>query len=187
VSNPQEGAAVSGNKKKHPGGIIGAVRETAQPLANSLGLILWDVRFFKEGADWIVLLVIDKEKDASPVDEDAPPGVTLNDCEALSRAIDPLLDEADFIDRSYRLQVSSPGLERKLRTQNHLNAYLGEKVFIRLQRAFEGKREYHGILANLDGASFTLELPDGRGLTCTLPEVAWIKADDFQSWDHLQR
>ena len=106
-------------------------------------------------------------------------GVTLNDCEALSRAIDPLLDEADFIDHGYRLQVSSPGLERKLRTPEHLRAYLGEKVFIRLQRAFEGRREYHGTLADFDGSSFTLELPGGRGMTCAMKECAWVKADDF--------
>jgi len=149
-------------------GIANSVRDLALPLAGSLGLALWDVRFFKEGADWILLLTIDKAA-----------GITIEDCEAMSRAIDPLLDEADFIERSYRLQVSSPGLERKLRTAEHINAYLGKKVFIRLQRAFEGQREYRGVLVNFDGIALTLELIDGQSMTCTLQECAWVKADDF--------
>jgi ribosome maturation factor RimP len=180
---------------KQSGGIAAAVREFAQPLAESLGLVLWDVRFHKEGADRILLLVIDRPDEAvartgstdtapeEPNSEDNDairyPGVTLNDCENLSRALEPLLDEADLIECSYRLQVSSPGLERKLRTAEHFKAYLGEKVFVLLQRAFEGEREYHGVLADFDGTAFTLELPDGRGITCTLSEASWVKADDF--------
>ena len=149
--------------------VVESVRGLAEPIAASLELVLWDVRFFKEGADWILLITIDKEDGL----------ISINDCEAMSRAIDPVLDEADVIPQSYRLQVSSPGLERKLRTAEHLQAFLGEKIMVRLQKAYEGQREYKGILADFDGTAFTLELPDGRGMGCTLGETAWVKADDF--------
>ncbi|MDR1806116.1 MAG: ribosome maturation factor RimP [Clostridium sp.] len=153
---------------KASGGVAERVREMALPLANELGLSLWDVRFFKEGADWILLITIDKLG-----------GICIDDCEAMSRAIDPLLDESDLIDASYRLQVSSPGLERRLRTQEQLAAYVGQRVFLRLQSAFEGQKDYRGVLAQAEGKSFTLELPDGRAMCCELRECAWVKADDF--------
>ncbi|MDR0883562.1 MAG: ribosome maturation factor RimP [Oscillospiraceae bacterium] len=154
---------------KPPGSIADAVQTLATPVTEQLGLSLWDVRFFKEGADWILLLVIDKA--------DAP--VDINDCELVSHAIDPLLDEKDWIDQSYRLQVSSPGLERTLRTPAHFAAYLDQPVFFKLIRPYEGTREFHGTLADYDNGSFTVELPDGQGMTCTLKEVSFVKADDF--------
>ena len=148
--------------------IADSVRDLAQPLAQNLGLSLWDVRFFKEGTDWILLLTIDAEQ-----------GVSLTDCENMSRAIDPLLDEADFIDHGYRLQVSSPGLERKLRTKEHVEEYIGERVLLRLQKAFEGQKDYKGILANFDGETLTLNLDGEKSLSCTMKETSWVKADDF--------
>ncbi|MCL2023025.1 MAG: ribosome maturation factor RimP [Oscillospiraceae bacterium] len=145
------------------------VEVLAQPLAEQLGLVLWDVRFFKEGTDWILLVTVDKNEGS----------VNLSDCENLSRAIDPILDQEDFIDHGYRLQVSSPGLERKLRTPAHFQAYIDERVIVRLQKSFEGQKEYRGTLASFEGDTLTINLDDVRSLSCTLKECAWVKADDF--------
>ena len=89
--------------KKEKGNTVAAVWQIAQPIAESLGLELWDVRFVKEGADWFLRIFIDKED-----------GVSIDDCEAMSRAIDKPLDDADPISQSYCLEVSSPGVEREL-------------------------------------------------------------------------
>ena len=85
-------------------GTVGTVWNIAQPLAEELGLILWDVRFQKEGAEWYLRIFIDKQDG----------GIGIEDCVNMSHALDEPLDEADPIDRSYSLQVSSPGIEREL-------------------------------------------------------------------------
>ena len=84
----------------------------ARPVAEELGLQLWDVRFVKEGADWYLRFFIDREG-----------GVTINDCEEMSRRLDKLLDEADPIACSYCLEVSSPGVERELIRPEHFEQF----------------------------------------------------------------
>ncbi len=76
---------------------------------------LWDVEYVKEGAEWILRIVIDSNE-----------GVTLDDCERVSRAVDPILDEADPIENSYRLEITSPGVERPLTRPDHFECCLGE-------------------------------------------------------------
>ncbi|MCI8361521.1 MAG: ribosome maturation factor RimP [Clostridiales bacterium] len=112
----------------------------AEPLARELGLSVWDVRFVKEGASWYLRIFIDK-----------PEGVGIEDCEAMSRAVDPLLDEADFISQSYYLEVSSPGLGRELSRPEHFARYMGEPVKVRLIRARDGRKEWTGRLTGYDG------------------------------------
>ena len=100
--------------------IAETVRLLVAPVAEELGLLLWDVEFVKEGARRILRVTIDHED-----------GITIDDCERMHRAIDPVLDEADPIDTAYDLEVSSPGIERDLRTDAHIDASVGEIVDLR--------------------------------------------------------
>ena len=139
----------------------------AQPLADELGLVLWDVSFGKEGPGYILRLTIDK-----------PGGVFIDDCEKMSRAIDPLLDENDFTDKEYCLEVSSPGLMRELRTDAHLAAFAGKGVIVRLYKADESKKkEYTGTLGEWNAETVTLHTEEGD-VTFVRSDVAHIKADD---------
>ena len=105
------------------GSTVAAVTAIAQPIAERLGLRLWDVRFVKEGADWFLRVFIDKDG-----------GVGIDDCVAMSHALDKPLDEADPIEQSYCLEVSSPGTDRELTRPAHFEACLGERVRARLIR-----------------------------------------------------
>lgn len=109
------------------GGAAAVCRALAEPLAQRLGLRIWDVRFVKEGADWYLRVFIDREG-----------GVSIDDCVDLSRLLSPALDEADPIDCSYCLEVSSPGVERELTRPEHFEAYTGRPVTVRLIRPRDG-------------------------------------------------
>jgi ribosome maturation factor RimP len=115
------------------------VTALAQPLADELGYVLWDVEYVREGADYYLRITIDSEA-----------GITIDDCERFSRAIDPVLDEADPITDSYHLEVSSPGIERELKTPEHIAACLGETVEARLFAPLNGTRVHRGTLQGLD-------------------------------------
>ena len=122
------------NQRK--GNTVDIVWKLAEPIAASLGLQLWDVRFVKEGATWILRIFIDKAD-----------SVTIEDCEAMSRAIDAPLDEADPIDQAYCLEVSSPGIERELSRPEHFERMQGQPVVLHLIRPdTQGQREKCGIL-----------------------------------------
>lgn len=153
-------------KKKNT---VDTVWDIAEPLAESLGLILWDVRFQKEGAEWYLRIFIDKE--------DEP--VSIDDCVNMSHAIDGPLDIEDPIQQSYSLQVSSPGVERELIRDFHFERFIGEKIMIKFIRAVDGKREYSGILKDYDRGEVTVEFSDGGGLTFNKKEASWVKLDDF--------
>lgn len=149
------------------------VWDIAAPIAEKLGLILWDVRFQKEGTRWYLRITIDKEG-----------GVTIDDCVNMHHAIDGPLDEADPIEQSYNLQVQSPGIERELTRDFHFECYLGEKVQVRLIKAFENQREYRGILTGYDKESVTLALNEETEINIKYKEASWIKADDFGGFEN---
>ena len=106
-----------------------------QPVADELGLTIWDVEFVKEGARRILRVTIDHED-----------GITIEDCERMHRAIDPVLDEIDPIDTAYDLEVSSPGIERELRIDAHIDACIGEQVEVRFFAPYEGQKAIKGTL-----------------------------------------
>ncbi|MBR2327941.1 MAG: ribosome maturation factor RimP [Clostridia bacterium] len=106
--------------------------------ASELGLMLWDVEFVKEGS-WYLRLYIDKEG-----------GVGIEDCENYSRYVDPLLDELDVIDKSYCLEVSSPGVERVLKNTEQIKLFLGEKATVKLYDAIDGKKTLVAVLKDVD-------------------------------------
>ncbi|MBQ7500049.1 MAG: ribosome maturation factor RimP [Clostridia bacterium] len=127
------------------------VREIISGTVEGMGYSVWDVEYVREAGSWVLRVTIDK-----------PEGITIDDCEKVHRAIDPLLDEADPIDNPYYLQVSSPGIERVLRTDEHIAACVGEKVGIKLFSAINGSKSLTGILAGSDGENILVDLPDGR-------------------------
>ena len=148
-----------------------AVKELAIPLAESLGLILWDVTFQKEGPDWYLTIFIDSDG-----------GVGIEDCETMSRAIDPLLDELDPTDHPYCLVVSSPGLGRVLKSNEHFERYVGKKIAVRLIRPDESKqRDFFGILTAFDSETITI---DGEK-TIQRKDAANIKAADDEDLEEL--
>lgn len=158
-------------KKRGAGGIAAVCRELAQPLADSLGLSLWDVRFVKEGADWFLRVIIDK-----------PEGVTINDCVDLTHLLNPVLDKADPIPQSYCLEVMSPGVERELTRPEHFAAYEGEPVTVLLIRPAEnGQREFVGLLVEVTDDTLSLELESGEVRQFSRKELAAVRAVDL--WD----
>ena len=134
--------------------IAQAVSELIVPVAQELGLFLWDVEFLKEGARRVLRVTIDSDE-----------GVTIEDCERMHRAIDPLLDEADPIDTSYDLEVSSPGIERELRTDAHIDFFVGEQVELRFFAPVDGQKSLRGILAGRDEEGNVLIEVKGSVLT----------------------
>lgn len=125
------------NKKS--GSIAETVTALAIPLAEQMGYSIWDVEYVREGADYYLRITIDNEE-----------GITIDDCEAFSRAIDPMLDEADPIADAYHLEISSPGVERDIKTPAHIEFCTGEMVEARLFAPLEGSRVHRGILQGMD-------------------------------------
>lgn len=153
--------------KKKGGNTVAAVSAIAEPIAEQLGLRLWDVRFVKEGAQWYLRIFIDKEG-----------GISIDDCVAMSHAIDKPLDEADPIEQSYCLEVSSPGTDRELTRPSHFEAYIGANIIVRLIRPLEsGERELHCKLLAHDSEGFTVET-DERQLVISRKEASWVRLDD---------
>ena len=155
-------------EKRKGGNVVNAVWAIAAPLAEQLGLILWDVRFVKEGANWYLRIIIDK-----------PGGVSIDDCVAMNDALDAPLDEADPIEQSYNLQVASAGLERELTRDFHFQAFLGEKIQLRLRVGYNGAKRFKCTLAGYEDGSVTVTFPDGETHTFTKNEVAGVRLDDF--------
>ncbi len=103
------------------------------------GVELWDVRFVKEGASWYLRVFIDKDG-----------GITIDDCTNVSHAIDPVIDEADPIDKSYYLEVCSCGLERELVKPWHFSKVLDEEIKVKLYKAVDGIKEFKGKLISCE-------------------------------------
>ncbi len=143
----------------------------AEPIAAELGLSIWDVRYLKEGAQWYLRIFIDSEE-----------GVSVDDCERMSRAVDEPLDKLDPIREAYILEVSSPGLERELTKEEHFERFLGADILVRLIRPMEilGK-EFGGVLKAFTKDTVTIEDHSGENqVTIQRKDTAWIKLDDFE-------
>ena len=160
--------------KPQQGSAVKVVEALVRPVVEGMNLRLWDVRFEKEGPDWFLRVLIDRDE---PLDTDT--------CEAVSRAIDPLLDEADPIEQSYYLEVGSPGLGRKLTRDVHFEAMRGRRVAAHLIRATAaGEKDVAGILQGKDGARVTLLLDDGSETVIEEKEASYFKlCDDEDLFD----
>lgn len=132
--------------------IADTVYNLIEPTVLSLGVTLWDVCFVKEGASYYLRVYIDKEG-----------GVNIDDCVDVSHAVEPVIDEADPIDKQYYLEVCSPGIERELKRDWHFAAAKGQKVRIKLFSATDGKKEFYGTLTGA-GDSVSLMTDEGEKL-----------------------
>ena len=119
--------------------IVGTVTDLISPVAEQMEIILWDVEFVKEGSKKILRITIDSEE-----------GIDINTCEKFHRTIDPMLDEADPIDESYYLEVTSPGVEREIKTDAHISMCLGERVDVKLYAPRNGAKTFGGTLEGID-------------------------------------
>ena len=116
-----------------------------KPTVEELGFELCDVEFIKEYGDWVLTLYIDK-----------PGGVTIDDCELVSRTVDPILDEADPIEQQYYLSVSSLGLDRPLKKDADYQRNLGKRIEVKLFAPIDGKKEFKGELVRFDETSLVI-------------------------------
>jgi ribosome maturation factor RimP len=143
--------------------------ELAAPILEEMGLQLWDVVYEKEGSGWYLRYYVDKEG-----------GIDINSCEAFSRAISDVLDEADPIDGSYTLEVSSPGIERALTRDWHFETLMGQQLLVRLIRPVEGVRDFIGTLTDYRDGTLTLLLDEKTEMNVERGETAFIRLyNDF--------
>ena len=119
----------------------------AEPVVAAQGCSLWDTEYVREGSDYFLRLYIDKEG-----------GVDIADCEAISRAMDPILDKADLIPTSYHFEVCSAGLERALKRPEDFQRFMGSPVTVKLYRPRNGLKELPGILRGYDNGILTVEM-----------------------------
>lgn len=147
----------TGNKN-----IASLVLDIVTPMADEMGYYIWDVEFVKEGADKYLRITIDNED-----------GITIDDCEKFHRAIDPLLDEADPIAESYILEVSSPGIERELKTDAHIYACTDWDVEVRLYAPRDGVKQFYGVLLGLDESGESVVISqNGNEMSFKKSEIA---------------
>ena len=137
---------------ENKGSVVARVEKLALPIAQQLGLKIWDIEFVKEGASWYLRFFIDK-----------PNGISISDCENFSHAIDGPIDEADPIEQNYYLEVSSPGIERELKTDSHYEEMTGCLIKLQLIRPDStGRRQLEGKLIAYKAGVITLETPAGE-------------------------
>ena len=122
--------------KKPSKNIAATVADLIGPVVSELDYDLWDVEYVKEGSEYYLRITIDREE-----------GITIDDCETVHRAIDPLLDEADPVEDSYHLEVSSPGIERELKYDWHFEEFIGARVEVKLYAPVNGIKSAVGELS----------------------------------------
>ena len=139
------------------------------PILSELAFELVDVEFVREGGSWYLRAYIDK-----------PGGITINDCELISRWLSDRLDEEDYIEDSYILEVSSPGLGRPLKKEKDFQRSLGSEVEVRLYKAVDHVKEYTGTLTAYDRDTVTIALPEAETIVIPRANIALIRlAFDF--------
>ena len=137
----------------------------AEPVVQEHGCELWDVEYVREGSEYFLRLYIDKEG-----------GVDIDDCEAISRAMDPILDEKDPVPGSYHFEVCSAGLERALKRPSDFLQFLGSPVLVKLYRAREGRKEFAGYLKGYDEATADVTVTVGsQDLVFPKKETALVR------------
>ncbi|MGN1170090.1 MAG: ribosome maturation factor RimP, partial [Lachnospiraceae bacterium] len=125
--------------------------ELLTPIAEAAGVSVYDVEYVKEGSEWYLRCYIDK-----------PDGVTIQDCETVSRALSDRLDEEDYITDAYILEVSSPGLGRTLKKDKHLAKSIGQEVELKTYKPIEKQKEFSGVLRAFDQDTVTIETQTGE-------------------------
>lgn len=139
------------------------VTEIAKPIVEEKGMELWDVEYVREGSEYFLRLYLDKEG-----------GVDINDCEAVSRAFDPILDEKDPIQGSYHFEVCSAGLERVLKRPSDFQRFLGSPITVKLYRPRNGLKEIPCVLRGYEDGRLTVEAGK-ETITFEKSEVAQVR------------
>ena len=143
--------------------------ELITPIIDAHHFELVDVEWVKEGSNWYLRAYIDKEG-----------GITVNDCEAVAREMNEILDREDFVEDSYVFEVSSPGLGRPLKKEKDYIRSMGKEVEIRTYRAINREKEFYGILSAYDENTVTIKTEDGTEMTFEKSDIALIRlAFDF--------
>ncbi len=158
-------------KVKKFGSTESRIYDLVQPIAEEQGLIVWDVRFEKEGAVWYLRVLLDHPERS----------VNISDCEKVTRPLNQLLDDLDPIPQSYTLEVGSAGLERELIRETHFDACEGCRVRVRMIRPTEdGNKELTGVLIACDRENITLQTEEKKeAVTLPLSGVAHVRLADF--------
>ncbi|MBQ9392497.1 MAG: ribosome maturation factor RimP [Oscillospiraceae bacterium] len=139
------------------------VAELAAPVVEANGCSLWDVEYVREAGQWYLRLYIDK-----------PGGVDILDCEAVSRTVSDLLDEADPIEGSYTFEVSSAGAERPLKRPSDFAQFMGSPVLVKTYKPKDGRKEFAGTLAGYDEGAVTLDM-SGTAVRFEKSEIALVR------------
>lgn len=143
--------------------VTDTVAALALPVVEGAGCTLWDVEYVKEAGTWFLRVYIDKEG-----------GVSIDDCEAVSRPLSDRLDEADPIEGSYTFEVSSAGADRTLKKPEHFAQFLGSEVEVKLYRPREGRKEFVGLLKACEDGGVTLDV-DGKEVSFSKEETALVR------------
>ena len=143
--------------------ITDVVWQFSEPIVKAHGCSLWDVEYVREGGAWFLRLYIDK-----------PGGVNIDDCEAISRAVDPILDEKDPIPDSYSFEVCSAGLERTLKRPSDFEQFMGSKVCVKLYKPVDGAKEHVGKLLSWQDGNLSIEQA-GAVRSFTKSQVAQVR------------
>lgn len=142
--------------------------EILKPICDELNVEIYDVEYVNEAGEWYLRAYIDKDG-----------GVTINDCEAVSRALSDALDVNDFIDDAYYLEVSSPGLGRQLKKDSHFEKSIGEEVELKTYKPINKRKEFNGKLVSFDKETITIEINE-ENVVFNRADVAMVKlALDF--------
>ncbi len=159
---------------KVKGNTAETVQKLLEPVAESLGLSIWDVEYVREAGEMRLKITIDKES-----------GVNIEDCVDFQHASDPVIDEADPIADSYTMEVSSPGLEREIKYDWHIDACAGKIVTVKLYTAFEGSKTYTGELLPNEEENVSLKLEGDR--TVSFPKKSVAKINLFFDYTKLNK
>lgn len=146
--------------------VCSEVLKLAEPIADQNGCEIYDIEFKKEGSDYYLRIFIDLK--------DREKKVSLDECEAVSRALSEVLDDKDPIEQAYMLEVSSPGLDRQLKTEQHFKRFEGSKVDVGLYKAVNGTKCLTGTLSSFEDATLTLML-DSEEFKIALSETTFVK------------
>lgn len=138
--------------------------ELIAPIIDEHKFELVDVEYVKEGSNWYLRVYIDK-----------PGGITVDDCEVVSRRFSDILDAEDFIEDAYIFEVSSPGLGRPLKKDKDFNRSIGEEVDIKLYKAINHSKDYTGLLKSFDKDTLVIELETGEEITFNRSDIALVR------------
>jgi ribosome maturation factor RimP len=141
--------------------VVERIRELLEPILVSRGLFLCEMEFRKEGPQWHLRIYIDRES-----------GVTLEDCETVSRDLSAILDVEDIIAHSYTLEVSSPGLDRTLHTPEHFKRFIGSRVRVKTFLPVNGEKVFHGELTGIEDSIVKVQLDEGRVIEISLGDIS---------------